>query len=146
MDKKEAVESMNGELAGNSREKGQISSTRVRKALSMGSMERVTALLGRRHRLILKLEDSLKESNKLVIPLNNAMNQYPGEGTYDCTVMGVGEPAFTGGQNTGDDSADDLIGPAQVKIGPDSLEIVLQDTDSRMLPQRRLLGVEFAYG
>ncbi|CAM6086990.1 unnamed protein product [Calypogeia fissa] len=144
MDKDEAVCSMNGELAGNSREKGQISSTRVRKALSMGNMERVTNLLGRRHRLILKLDNSSKESDRLVIPINNAMNQFPGEGVYDCILVGAGEQVVaTGGQDMGNNSADDLIGSAKVKIGPASIEIIMGDTDTAKMSQRRLLGVEF---
>lgn len=148
MDKDEAVCSMNGELAGNNREKGQISSTRVRKALSMGNMERVTSLLGRRHRLILKLDNCSKESTRLVIPLENAMNQYPGEGSYSCVLMGTGEhlAAVSGGQDIGDNLADDAIGNAQVTIGPATIEIALEDVDSGAMPKRRLLGVEFSYG
>nr|XP_009592244.1 FAD synthetase 2, chloroplastic-like isoform X2 [Nicotiana tomentosiformis] len=77
----------------NSREKkerGQVSSTRVRYALDKGDMKYVSELLGRNHRLVLLMEDQerfISEKNRLSAPKSCLLNLAPKEGLYEnCSV------------------------------------------------------------
>lgn len=70
-----------------SREKGQVSTTRVRKALAEGDMKRVAELLGRCHRLFLQPENYELHRNCITIPLPNALNQPPRIGSYECSFI-----------------------------------------------------------
>lgn len=70
----------------NSKERGQVSSTRVRHALSVGDMKYVSELLGRRHRLILMTKglEGLSNSNSRVsAPKSCLLNLAPKEGLYN---------------------------------------------------------------
>jgi len=70
-----------------SREKGQVSTTRVRKALANGDMMRVAELLGRSHRLVLQPDNHELHDNRITIPLPNALNQPPRIGSYECSFI-----------------------------------------------------------
>ncbi|CAN1748676.1 FAD synthetase 2, chloroplastic [Linum perenne] len=75
------------------KDKGQVSSTRVRHALAAGDMEYVTELLGRRHRLMLTLNGFARDSSrrKISAPRSSLLNLPPKDGFYgNCSVF-VGE-------------------------------------------------------
>ncbi|KAL3684299.1 hypothetical protein R1sor_002321 [Riccia sorocarpa] len=134
------------EMAGLSREKGQVSSTRVRKALAKGDLERVGRLLGRKHRLVITLENARRRGDVLLVPVRNALNQPPKEGCYDCTVVRTGEPrenVITASSHS--DSSDEVIGVGKVKIGPEDIEVSLIDNSTEQLLERALLGLEFPH-
>ncbi|CAN0909749.1 FAD synthetase 2, chloroplastic [Linum grandiflorum] len=75
------------------KDKGQVSSTRVRHALASGDMEYVTELLGRRHRLMLTLEEQQKGSSrwKVTIPRSCLLNLPPKDGFYENCSLFLGE-------------------------------------------------------
>ncbi|XP_024377060.1 FAD synthetase 2, chloroplastic [Physcomitrium patens] len=70
-----------------SREKGQVSTTRVRKALANGDMKRVAELLGRRHRLVIRPDKYVRRDNLISVPAVNALNQPPRIGSYECSFV-----------------------------------------------------------
>ena len=99
----------------NSREKGQVSTTRVRKALANGDMNRVAELLGRRHRLIIRPDNYVRHDNLFTVSAANALNQPPRSGSYDCIF--ILEDAVA--------AAFDSVG--QVRIEESSITLVLQE-------------------
>ncbi|MCO5574698.1 hypothetical protein L7F22_028488 [Adiantum nelumboides] len=74
------------DLEGNSREMGQVSSTRVRKALSIGDMRRVAELLGREHRVVVTVDSSAVNSTLVCAHTSNALNQVPMDGLYSSKI------------------------------------------------------------
>ncbi|CAA2963434.1 FAD synthetase 1, chloroplastic-like isoform X1 [Olea europaea var. sylvestris] len=74
-----------------SKEQGQVSSTRVRHALSKGDMKYVSELLGRHHRLMVMLKNKGKVSSdrkRLSAPRSCLLNLPPKEGTYsNCSLL-----------------------------------------------------------
>lgn len=88
-----AKRSHNGVAAAiNSSDKGQVSSSRVRHALAMGDMEYVSELLGRKHRLVLMVnQNSLHERKRIVLPNSCMLNMPPAEGLYEnCDLVNGG--------------------------------------------------------
>ncbi|KAK1306623.1 hypothetical protein QJS10_CPA10g00311 [Acorus calamus] len=80
----------NGPSGNNSlKERGQVSSTRVRKALALGDVKYVSELLGRNHRLVLMVNEELHwTSNSISAPKLCMLNQSPKDGLYDnCTLL-----------------------------------------------------------
>lgn len=78
------------------KERGQVSSTRVRHALAMGDMKYVSELLGRQHRLILAVNDhddliSTSNKHRVSVPKSCLLNLPPKEGFYDNCVLLFGE-------------------------------------------------------
>lgn len=87
MDEAEKLDQVLEEFKGaSSREKGQVSSTRVRKALSVGDMRRVAELLGREHRLVLTIDACTIEAKTIHAPISNALNQVPRNGMYSSRI------------------------------------------------------------
>ncbi|KAH9612121.1 hypothetical protein KSS87_002601 [Heliosperma pusillum] len=73
---------------------GQVSSTRVRHALSKGDMKYVSKLLGRHHRLFLSaewVEDLDGPRTELCAPLSSLLNLPPKDGVYDNCYLIVGD-------------------------------------------------------
>ena len=106
-----------------------VSSTRVRQALALGDMDDVAQLLGRRHRLMLRLtEDFVAEGAKrLSIPRTCALNQEPREGLYeDCSLLLNGE----------------VVGPCHVAISQSHLQVELLE-GSCPGGDYQLLGIDF---
>lgn len=70
-------------------DRGQVSSTRVRHALAMGDMEYVAELLGRKHRLVLMLDDQcLFMQNRILASKSCMLNQPPEDGVYEkCSLL-----------------------------------------------------------
>ncbi|XP_062107965.1 FAD synthetase 2, chloroplastic-like isoform X2 [Humulus lupulus] len=80
--------------SGNPNDRGQVSSTRVRRALAVGDMKYVSELLGRRHRLILKANNRevfTCNKHKLSTPKSCLLNLAPKEGLYENCYLIVGE-------------------------------------------------------
>ncbi|KAK6942135.1 FAD synthetase [Dillenia turbinata] len=77
--------------SGDVKDKGQVSSTRVRHALAKGDMKYVSELLGRRHRLMLMVDESQGCSwsrHRVSAPKSSLLNLPPREGTYEnCSVF-----------------------------------------------------------
>ncbi|KAG4984672.1 hypothetical protein AAZX31_U017000 [Glycine max] len=75
----------------NSKERGQVSSTRVREALAVGDLKYVSELLGRPHRLILMATDQERFSTgqyKVSAPRSCLLNLAPKEGLYEkCSLL-----------------------------------------------------------
>lgn len=75
----------------NSKERGQVSSTRVRYALSIGDMSYVSELLGRQHRLLLTTKDQeafTGSKNRVSAPKSCLLNLPPREGLYEnCSLL-----------------------------------------------------------
>lgn len=73
------------------KEKGQVSSTRVRYALNKGDMQYVSELLGRQHRLILSAENKeefVGTKNRFSAPKSCLLNLPPKEGLYEnCSLI-----------------------------------------------------------
>ncbi|KAG8656691.1 FAD synthetase 2, chloroplastic [Manihot esculenta] len=70
------------------KDRGQVSSTRVRHALALGDMKYVSELLGRRHRLMLMLKEEKGFTNssgrwKASIPKSCLLNLPPKDGFYE---------------------------------------------------------------
>lgn len=91
MDKNQCSINLN---SSNPKDRGQVSSTRVRRALAVGDMKYVMELLGRRHRLILKANNQdvfTCVKNKLSAPKSSLLNLAPKEGLYEKCCVFVGE-------------------------------------------------------
>ncbi|KAF4368686.1 hypothetical protein G4B88_015984 [Cannabis sativa] len=91
MDKNQLSISIN---SSNPNDRGQVSSTRVRRALAVGDMKYVSELLGRRHRLILKAKNQevfTYNKHKLSAPKSCLLNLAPKEGFYENCYLIVGE-------------------------------------------------------
>uniref|UniRef100_A0A803LS02 FAD synthase n=2 Tax=Chenopodium quinoa TaxID=63459 RepID=A0A803LS02_CHEQI len=76
------------------KERGQVSSTRVRYALSKGDISYVSELLGRQHRLILsaeKKDEFVGSRNRLSAPKSYLLNLPPKEGLYHNCSLIVGD-------------------------------------------------------
>ncbi|RDY03109.1 FAD synthetase 2, chloroplastic, partial [Mucuna pruriens] len=89
MDKHRCSTDMN--YVTNTKEKGQVSSTRVREALAVGDMRYVSELLGRPHRLVLMATDQERFSAsqyKVSASRSCLLNLAPKEGLYDkCSLF-----------------------------------------------------------
>ncbi|TQD99838.1 hypothetical protein C1H46_014576 [Malus baccata] len=74
---------------------GQVSSTRVRRALAVGDMKCVSQLLGRQHRLIMNASKDQEGfpggKHKLSVPKSSLLNLAPKEGLYEKCYLCIGE-------------------------------------------------------
>nr|DAD27544.1 TPA_asm: hypothetical protein HUJ06_029012 [Nelumbo nucifera] len=80
-----------------SKDKGQVSSTRVRHYLSEGNMKHVSELLGRKHRLILKMTDQeglVITKNRMSASRLCLLNLPPKDGVYENCSLLVGDNIF----------------------------------------------------
>ncbi|OMO78142.1 Rossmann-like alpha/beta/alpha sandwich [Corchorus capsularis] len=78
------------------KERGQVSSTRVRHALAEGDMKYVSELLGRRHRLFLAVKDcegltSTSNKHRMSAPKSFLLNLPPKDGFYENCSLLLGE-------------------------------------------------------
>lgn len=91
MDKKQLL-GVRGSL--DSKDKGQVSSTRVRRALAVGDIKYVSELLGRTHRLMFVLsepEGCISKENMLSAPRSCLLNLPPKEGLYEKCKCFIGD-------------------------------------------------------
>nr|XP_029123487.1 FAD synthetase, chloroplastic isoform X2 [Elaeis guineensis] len=113
-------------------DRGQVSSTRVRHALAMGDMEYVAELLGRKHRLVLMLDDQfLFMQNRILASKSCMLNQPPEDGLYEnCTLL-----------------LDDVfVGPCKVVINDEKIDIEWDGKSiwvQNPVCSGQLLGIEF---
>ncbi|KAF3791645.1 FAD synthetase [Nymphaea thermarum] len=116
----------NGVSFTNGKEKGQVSSTRVRHALASGNMEYVSQLLGRSHRLFMtNTRGHVVMGSRLSLPTLCLMNQQPKEGSYsDCTLY-----------------VDGFVGDCNVVI--DATHIHIETESWPPLEDKCLISVEF---
>jgi FAD synthase len=115
----------------NSSDKGQVSSSRVRHALAMGDMEYVSELLGRKHRLVLMVNQKcFHDRKKFVFPNSCMLNMPPAEGLYEnCELVNGG-----------------FLGPCRVIINSDTIVIEMKDENSlspNPIQEVGQLGIEF---
>jgi len=115
----------------NSKDKGQVSSTRVRHALAMGDMEYVTQLLGRKHRLVLMVnkECQCTSSRTILAPKSCLLNQPPGDGEFDqCSFL-----------------VDDVfIAECRVVLNAENLDIELYSGSVQdVIDEGQLISIEF---
>lgn len=90
-------------------DRGQVSSTRVRHALAMGDMEYAAELLGRKHRLVLMLDDQcLFMQTRILASKSCMLNQPPEDGLYEnCALLFDGV----------------FVGPCKVVINDEKIDI-----------------------
>ncbi|KAM1846532.1 hypothetical protein EV1_010872 [Malus domestica] len=79
------------------KDRGQVSSTRVRRGLAVGDMKYVSQLLGRQHRLIMNASKDQEgfpgSKHKLSVPKSSLLNLAPKEGLYEKCYLCIGEDA-----------------------------------------------------
>lgn len=118
----------------NLRERGQVSSTRVRHALAEGDMKYVLELLGRKYRLLLAMNRGCVFMEKrMSAPKSCMLNQQPREGLYEnCTLL-IDEV---------------LVGPCRTVIDATHIHVELSYRDAQVWApfwDRQLIGIEFGY-
>ncbi|XP_024011979.1 FAD synthetase 2, chloroplastic isoform X2 [Eutrema salsugineum] len=118
--------------SGDSKDRGQVSSTRVRQALAAGDMSYVAELLGRAHRLILRVrtQDMLNE-RRISVPRSSMLNLPPGNGIYKACLLLVGdEPSI----------------PCSVVVDASNIHVEIEELrlcNSDWSQESKLLSVEF---
>ncbi|KAM7278920.1 hypothetical protein ACFE04_006054 [Oxalis oulophora] len=121
--------------SGNLKDRGQVSSTRVRAALAKGDITYVSKLLGRPHRLIMRPNEGEMfhisgSSSKfsLSVPKSCALNLLPKEGLYDkCSLL----------------YADEKSEACQVLIDSENLYLQLDGSSVYNFESLHLLGIDF---
>ncbi|KAJ6740683.1 PROTEIN-S ISOPRENYLCYSTEINE O-METHYLTRANSFERASE [Salix purpurea] len=133
MDKNQVHRSMN---SSDLKDKGQVSSTRVRQALAIGDMKYVSELLGRHHRLMLMLKEQGERTKtssgwRVSAPKSYLLNLPPKDGLYEnCSLL-------IGNKN-----------PVACRVFMDTMHIHLETDEADPLDyetyqELRLLGIEF---
>lgn len=118
----------------NTREKGQVSSTRVRKALGIGDIKRVTRLLGRDHRLVFTIDACSVEANTICAPILHALNQVPADGMYGSRVFLTDEIS---------ELDDECVGVAEVKVNDTQVRVTLcEGSFKTFLKAQKYLGLD----
>ncbi|CAL5430156.1 unnamed protein product [Camellia sinensis] len=120
--------------SGDSKEQGQVSSTRVRHALAKGDMRYVSELLGRHHRLMLMVKDQeWLISNQRIVSARKSclLNLPPKDGLYErCSL-------FVGSEN---------VVPCRVTIDATHIHLELDEVGtciSIISHEFRFLGIDF---
>lgn len=119
--------------SGDSKERGQVSSTGVRHALAAGDMKYVSELLGRNHRLILTVKNRealTSNKSRVSVPKSFLLNLAPKEGLYErCSLVG-----------------DENQLPCKVVIDKTHIHIEMDEVEIRSIAGNqdlRLLRIEF---
>jgi FAD synthase len=116
---------------GCSKDKGQVSTTRIRKALAEGDMKRVAELLGRNHRLYIEVKDFVRNENVISFPIANVLNQPPTVGSYECSL-------YLEGTNDND------LSLLQVRIQETDISLELQDSSLvNKITQQSRIALDF---
>lgn len=127
MDKFDRSSSEQGNTGADLREKGQVSSTLVRKALAAGNIKRVEQLLGRKHRLVLTTDNCIVRKNTIVSCRSSVLNQPPREGQYGCMIMIRGNDDVDRNSN----GNENIIGYGDLKINSTQMEVTLHEGDRK---------------
>ncbi|KAK9663835.1 hypothetical protein RND81_14G001700 [Saponaria officinalis] len=116
------------------KDKGQVSSTRVRDALSKGQMKYVSELLGRHHRLVFSAEfdqDLAGSKTQILVPKSSLLNLPPKDGLYhNCSLI----------------AGDEIELPCRVLIDPTHIHLESDRKDSNIhdiIKGVQFLGIEF---
>lgn len=130
MDKKQDSEKRD---SGDSKDRGQVSSTRVRQALAAGDMRYVSELLGRTHRLILRVRTrDMPSERRISVPRSSILNLPPGNGIYKSCLLLVGnEPSIP---------CSVVVDTSDIHIETEELRLCNSDWSQEF----RLLSVEFS--
>uniref|UniRef100_A0A1J3IY19 FAD synthase n=1 Tax=Noccaea caerulescens TaxID=107243 RepID=A0A1J3IY19_NOCCA len=135
MDKNQFCETVETQEDSKSKERGQVSSTRVRHALAAGDVRYVTELLGRPHRLIsrVRIQDITDKGGRISLQTSSLLNLPPGNGVYKACSVIVG---------------DDDEHPVSCKVVVDSLNLHIETEEARFRnsdgsQEFLLLGIEF---
>lgn len=123
MDKFDRSSLEQGNTGTDLREKGQVSSTLVRKALAAGNIKRVEQLLGRKHRLVLTTDNCIVRKNTIVSGRSSVLNQPPREGQYGCMIMIRGNDDVDRNSN----GNENIIGYGDLKINSTQIEVTLHE-------------------
>ncbi|KAG7556207.1 FAD synthetase [Arabidopsis suecica] len=93
MDKNQVSGNTYTEEDSKSKERGQVSSTRVRHALAAGDVRYVTELLGRPHRVIsrVRTQDITSKGRRITLQTSSLLNLPPGTGVYKACSLIVGD-------------------------------------------------------
>lgn len=117
-----------------SKERGQVSSTRVRHALAKGDMKYVSKLLGRNHRVMLMVKDQegfTYSKHRVSVPKSCLLNLAPKDGIYERCTVSIGDEKPVSCRVT--------IDTTYIYLDLDdvgfSIDVAFQDL--------RLLGIEF---
>ncbi|KAJ0235331.1 FAD synthetase 2 [Hirschfeldia incana] len=130
MDKKQDSEKRDS--GGDSKDRGQVSSTRVRQALAAGNMSYVSELLGRAHRLILQVSTGdMQSGRRISVPRSAMLNLPPGNGIYKACLVLVGDDASV--------PCSVVIDTSYIHVETDDLRLC----DSDWSQELKLLSVEF---
>ncbi|XP_057818340.1 FAD synthetase, chloroplastic isoform X2 [Cryptomeria japonica] len=138
MDKFDGSISEQGNMGTDTREKGQVSSTLIRKALAGGNIKRVEELLGRKHRLMLTTANCAVTKNTLLACRSSVLNQPPKEGIYGCLIV-------TNDHNHVDINCNEnVIGYGDMRIDSSQIEVTLREHNSLVpLNRNTCIGLEF---
>ncbi|CAA7027010.1 unnamed protein product [Microthlaspi erraticum] len=121
--------------SGDSKDRGQVSSTRIRQALASGDMSYVSELLGRAHRLILRVRaQDMPSERRISVPRSSVLNLPPGNGIYKACLLLVGD--------------DEPLIPCSVVVDTSNIHVETEDLrlcNSDWSQESKLLGVEFGY-
>ncbi|KAL0728434.1 hypothetical protein Bca4012_024527 [Brassica carinata] len=118
--------------SGDSKDRGQVSSTRVRQALAAGDMRYVSELLGRPHRLVMRVrnQDMLSE-RRISVPRSSLLTIPPGEGVYKACLLLVGDESSV--------PCSVVVDKSCIHVETEELRLCNSDWSQRFL----LLSVEF---
>jgi FAD synthase len=116
-----------------SKERGQVSSTRVRHALAAGDVRYVTELLGRPHRVIsrTRTQDLTSKRGRISLQTSSLLNLPPGNGVYKACSLIVGDKH-----------------PISCKVIVDTSNLYIETEEERFhnsdeSQEFQLLGIEF---
>ncbi|EOA21930.1 hypothetical protein CARUB_v10002426mg [Capsella rubella] len=136
MDKNQVSGNADSEEDSKSKERGQVSSTRVRQALAAGDVRYVTELLGRPHRVIsrVRTQDITIKGGRISIQTSSLLNLPPENGVYKACSLIVGDAH-----------------PISCKVFVDTLNLHIETEDVEEVRFRNsygsqeflLLGIEF---
>ncbi|CAH8308898.1 unnamed protein product [Eruca vesicaria subsp. sativa] len=119
--------------SGDSKDRGQVSSTRVRQALAAGDMSYVSELLGRAHRLILQANiRDMQSERRISVPRSSILNLPPGNGVYKACLVLVGD--------------DETSVPCNVVVDTSCIHVETEELrlcNSDLSQELKLLSVEF---
>ncbi|VVB13702.1 unnamed protein product [Arabis nemorensis] len=118
--------------SGDLKDRGQVSSTRVRQALAAGDMRYVSELLGRAHQLILQVRiQDMPSERRISVPRSSVLNLPPGNGIYKSCLLLVG---------------DELSIPCSVVVDTSDIHVETKELrlcNSDWSQEFRLLSVDF---
>eukprot|EP01018_Ginkgo_biloba_P028977 Gb_03505 [translate_table: standard] len=140
MDKFHGSSSEQESMGTDTREKGQVSSTLVRKALAAGDIKRVEELLGRKHRLMLTTDNCIFRDNILLAHRSCVLNQPPSEGQYCCMIVLKGNDDM----EREDNCNEKLIGYGDLRIDGTQIEVSLHKGNFWLPLDGTCVGLEFS--